>query len=201
METPDVSPYKEPSKAETNRKMLLVPLCAVPAGIWGYLFYVKEGSKGADWFSLHPLMMMTAFLTLSGTSILTKKMGGRDNTFMHGYLIFAASAAASFGSYVIWSNKEAYGRAHLTTNHGQVGALVLMSFVFYPFVAYAAYNPDTGFLRTNQQARKMHKLSGRFIVFGALVASAMGIWTMEKDRIKAGGLIVSLFALSPFFLL
>jgi hypothetical protein len=148
-----------------------------------------------------PLMMMTAFLTLSGASILTKKMGGAANTRMHGYLMFAASGAASFGAYVIWTNKEMYGKPHLTTPHGQFGALTSMSLICYPLFAWFMYNPDNGFLKTNQLARKFHKYSGRIVVAMGLITSAYGILSMEKDPYISTGLIASLAAFTPFLLL
>jgi Eukaryotic cytochrome b561 len=150
---------------------------------------------------IDPFMMMTSFLTFSGVSILTKKMGGAANTRMHGYLMFVAGGTAIFGGYVIWSNKEIYGKPHLTTPHGQFGALTLTGFATYPLIAWISYNPDNGYLKSNQLARKFHKYSGRLTVLMGLVTSAFGILSLEKDVYVAGGLIATLFAATPFLLL
>jgi hypothetical protein len=141
--------------------------------------------------------MMTAFLTLGGISILTKKIGGRENTFLHGYLLSAASIVATFGGYVIYTNKNMYKRAHLTTFHGKFGAILLASFLFAPIPTYILFNPDNGLLKTNKTARMVHKYAGRALLFLGLVCCATGIRTMEKDNLKAAGLIASLFAFTP----
>ena len=176
-------------------------------GVSSYCPWLSVGSK--EWtnniqhksISIDPFMMMTTFLTLSGVSILTKKMGGVDNTMAHGYLMFAASGTASFGAYAIWSQKEMYGKPHLTTPHGQFGALTLALFIFYPIAAYIAYNPINGLFKQNQFARKLHKLSGKIIVAFGLITSCFGITSMENDPLKAAALIGSLIFCSPFFLL
>jgi len=145
--------------------------------------------------------MLSAFLTLSGTSILTKKMGGAANTSLHGNLMFAASAAAGFGMYVIWTNKEMYGKPHLTTPHGQFGALTLLWFVVNPWIAGLLYNPDNGLLRQNQLARKFHKYSGKIGILFGLITCAYGIVTVEPDPIRSAILIGAMMITTPFILL
>lgn len=144
---------------------------------------------------------MSAFFTLAGASTLTKKIGGKNNTVLHGNLMGAAVAAASFGGYVIWSNKEMYKKAHLTTTHGQLGALSLAFFVAYLIPAYLCYNPDNGYLRTNPLARKAHKWGGRICIALGLITCALGITSMEKDATKSAILVGSLLATTPVFLL
>lgn len=146
-------------------------------------------------------MMTLSFLTFGGLSILTKKMGGKDNTNMHGYLMFAASVTASFGAYVIYDVKETYKKAHLTSSHGQWGAAVLSIFILYPVTAWVLYNPQNGWFSSNKLARKLHKYSGKAIILGGLISCCLGVFTMEKDSIKAWGLIGTMMAATPFFLL
>jgi len=144
--------------------------------------------------------MMTAFYSLAGASVLTKKIGGKENTELHGNLAFAAAMAAGFGGYVIWTNKDMYGKAHLTTDHGQFGALTLTLMLAYPIVSYILYNPESGFLRQHQLFRKVHKYTGKLILVFGLVTSAYGIMAMEQEPIQAAGLIGALLISTPVFL-
>lgn len=194
------SPYKKPSVAETRRKQLAVPLLGVPVAISSYFAWFSPKASGVTWFALHPLLMMIGFVTLGGLSILTKKIGGKANTEMHGNLMFLSSVFVGFASYVIYANKEAMGKAHLTTTHGQSGAMVLLMFLGYPIISYILYNPDSGVLRTNRTARAMHKYSGRITMLAALVVCCLGITKMEQDPVMAGGMIVSLLSCVPFLL-
>ena len=146
-------------------------------------------------------MMMTAFFSLGGSAVLTKKIGGRDNTMIHAYLMSAASLAAGFGGYVIWSNKEMYNKPHFTTDHGQFGALTAAWMVVYSLPTYILYNPDNGLLRQNAFFRTVHKYSGKLLIAMGLVTCAYGIVAMEKDGWKAGALIASLLLPAPVFLL
>lgn len=63
-----------------------------------YSGYYKTGGN-FNWFSLHPLSMMMAFVALSGNAIMIKKVGGYVNTRNHGYLMGAATVLGLFGWY------------------------------------------------------------------------------------------------------
>lgn len=52
---------------------------------------------------------------------LMKKLGGYTNTQIHGALSFASVAAMAAGYYVIWANKEAMNKPHITSNHSYAG--------------------------------------------------------------------------------
>lgn len=195
------TPYKAPSVAETRRNQLALPLLVIPPAISAYFAFLSPNAKGLTWFALHPLLMMVGFFTLGGLSTLTKKVGGKANTELHGTLMFLSSLVAGFATYVIYSQKEMMGKAHLTTPHAQFGALTLLLFLGYPVGAYVLYNPDSGLLRANLLARKLHKYSGRVILACGIVTCCFGITSMEKDPVMAGGMIASLLACTPFFLL
>lgn len=49
------------------------------------------------WFSWHPLAMLVAFVALAGNATLIKKIGGYENTKLHGYMMFGAVALGMFG--------------------------------------------------------------------------------------------------------
>ncbi len=45
-----------------------------------------------------------------------------------GYLMTAATVCAAFAYYVIYSNKEASNKKHLTTLHGKLGIAVMIGY-------------------------------------------------------------------------
>jgi hypothetical protein len=190
------------SPAETRRNQLALPLVLIPVVIVAYFSFGTVKSTGLSWFSLHPLMMMLSFLSLAGLGVLTKKMGGRENTETHGNLMFLSVCLAAFGAYVIWSHKNAkpYGNEHLTTPHGQFGALVLCVFLPFPIVGYTLLSPDTGLMKTNKYARMAHRYGGRVTLLMGLITCCFGIASMEKDPVKAGGLMLLLLSCTPFLL-
>jgi hypothetical protein len=150
---------------------------------------------------IDPFLMMNAFFTVAGTSALTKKIGGKENTFLHGYMMMGAAGLAAMGGYVIWSNKNMYNKPHLTSEHGQFGALTLVWMVSASLPSYILFTPENGTLRQNQLARKVHKIAGRLCIACGLITCAYGIMSLEKDVYKASALIISLLATTPAFLL
>lgn len=168
-----------------KQKVLAIPLVFLPLAFSTY-FATTKGSP--SWWHLHPLAMMFGYVTLAGNSIMMKKVGGLLRTQIHGYLMFAMSACSVFGAYVMWSNKEAAGKPHYTTTHSYIGGTALMLTAFYPVFAWILYNPTTGIKRTDKLFRTIHKWSGRFGVAVAFAAIASGIYSVEKDPLKQGGM-------------
>jgi hypothetical protein len=105
------------------------------------------------WFSWHPTSMIFAFIFLAGVSILTKKAGGYVNTKIHGVLMTVATVLGCFGWYVIYSNKELFGKPHLVTLHAKIGVIVLFTYIALACFSIPTLNPDWGFLRTNKTIR------------------------------------------------
>ena len=113
------------------------------------------------WFSFHPVAMLLGFVCLASNAIMIKKIGGYENTKMHGILFFTALACAFFGWYVIYSNKEMGGKHHLTTLHGKLGVGTLLGYLGVGIFGGVALHPDWGLLKTNQSLRALHKWAGR----------------------------------------
>ena len=105
------------------------------------------------WFSWHPVSMIFAFIFLAGFSILTKKAGGYTNTKIHGITMGVVVALGLFGWYVIYSNKELFGKPHLVSLHAKIGVVVLVGYLVLASFSFPALNPDWGFLRTNKIVR------------------------------------------------
>jgi hypothetical protein len=94
-----------------------------PIAAYGVLtcLYVYSIPGKYIWFSWHPLAMIVGMIVLAANAALIKKVGGYENTKIHGYMMSGAVALAAFGFYVIYSNKEMSSKAHFTTLHGKVG--------------------------------------------------------------------------------
>jgi hypothetical protein len=76
---------------------------------------------GWSWFSYHPTAMIIAYIAMAGNSALIKKIGGKTNTEIHGYMMTAAAALSAFGWYVIYTNKDMNGKPHNKTWHAWSG--------------------------------------------------------------------------------
>jgi hypothetical protein len=121
---------------------LFTPLLGMPLG-FGY-YFASTSKPAFQWFHWHPLMMMLAFVTFAGNGITIKKVGGLVNTRIHGNLMGAAWACAMFGGYVAWSTKDMYGKPHLTTPHGQCGAVVLGMLALLPAASFVVRRAASG---------------------------------------------------------
>jgi len=129
--------------------------------LYGLYFSYEAYRNKFNWFSYHPLATAIGFITLAGNATLIKKIGGLVNTRLHGFLMLSASAAGALGWYVIYRNKEIAKKPHLTSIHGKLGVAVLLIYFGIGIAGAVALNPDWGFLRTNQNFRKVHKIAGR----------------------------------------
>ena len=134
-----------------------------------------------SWFSWHPMSMLIGFVTLAGNATLIKKIGGYENTKLHGYLMSTALAIAFFGWYVIYSNKEMYGKAHLLSIHEKLGAFVMLGYTGLALFGGIALHPDWGVFKTNQLFRKIHKWGGRFFTAAAWICCVLGKQVIRVD--------------------
>ncbi len=63
---------------------------------WPLILYVTMAClyfyklKGSIWFTWHPICMLVAFVGMAGNAFLIKKIGGYDNTKLHGYMMIFA---------------------------------------------------------------------------------------------------------------
>mmetsp|Transcript_12481 Transcript_12481/g.18863 ORF Transcript_12481/g.18863 Transcript_12481/m.18863 type:complete len:202 (-) Transcript_12481:77-682(-) len=132
------------------------------------------------WFSWHPLSMIMSFVFIAGYSILTKKDGGYVNTKLHGYFMMAAVLLALFGWYVIYSNKEMYGKPHVVTLHAQIGVAVMLGYIGMTIFGLVALWPDGGIFKTNKTVRFLHKWFGRVLTGLSWVCCVYGFNTIES---------------------
>lgn len=126
------------------------------------------------WFSWHPLAMTVSFIVLAANAALIKRIGGYNNTKLHGYLMITATVLSLFGWYVIYTNKEMNKKQHLTTYHAQLGIVVILGYVGLGFAGAVALDPQWGILKTNKTFRTLHKFAGRFLTATAWLVCVLG---------------------------
>ena len=126
------------------------------------------------WFSWHPLTMIVSFVLLAANATLLKRIGGYNNTKLHGILMFCAIIIALFGWYVIYSNKEMSHKAHVTTLHAKLGVGVLLGYVGLGLFGTVALDPQWGQFKTNKTFRFAHKIAGRLMTAGAWIVCVLG---------------------------
>lgn len=119
------------------------------------------------WYSWHPFFMIVGFAPLATVAILYKKVGGYENTKLHGILMTLSTLAASFAFYVIYSNKNTYNKPHFTSTHGQSGLAIMISYWSLAMVGFLGLHPDFGFMRTNKTVRMVHKRFGQVVSVSA----------------------------------
>mmetsp|Transcript_32203 Transcript_32203/g.85911 ORF Transcript_32203/g.85911 Transcript_32203/m.85911 type:complete len:146 (+) Transcript_32203:341-778(+) len=145
--------------------------------------------------------MLVAYVAMAGNATLIKKIGGPVNTRIHGYLMSSAAAIALFGWYVIYTNKDMYGKPHNTTVHAWCGIICLVGYASIGPFAYFALSPDWGFLRTNQTVRAGHKYGGRVLTALAWVTCLLGWMTMQADPLQRALFGLPLLPLAYYCLL
>jgi hypothetical protein len=86
--------------------------------------------------------MTIAVLMLTVPSILIRQLKGRWPTKLHGFSMLMACMMFLFGWYVIHATKEAEKVDHLTSLHGQLGAILILTILFMSFTSFIALEPD-----------------------------------------------------------
>lgn len=151
------------SNVERNRALfasLKWPVIAYGLFAAGYTAYLPGK---IIWYSFHPFFMIIGFVPLLINAVLLKKIGGYDNTKLHGILLTVSTLCAGFAFYVIFSNKSTYNKPHFTTTHGQGGIAILIMYLALAIVGFIGLNPDWGVVRTNKQIRFIHKWLGKAV--------------------------------------
>lgn len=139
---------------------------------------------------------------MSGTAAVTKKLGGYTNTKLHGIMSFTATILSLSGIYVIYNNKEMSKKLHLTSNHGMMGAAVMVSCMGLGMAGSIFLHPDFGMDKTNQTIRMAHKWGARITLILAWTTAFLGLYQLiENDSMKLAAYAFPLVALVPFVLM
>ena len=83
---------------------------------------------------------------------------------------------------MIWTGKEAKGKPHLTSNHGKLGAIVMVGNLGLAVFGMIGLNPDFGIFRTNKLVRFVHKYSGKAIIAASWVTCVLGFIPMSNGN-------------------
>jgi hypothetical protein len=173
------------TKKTQVRALMIVPLLLLTLFVsFSYLKSPFKFWENWTWFNYHPLFMAIAVVPVSSLAVLTKKIGGYDNTKSHGNLLLLSFIASSFGLYVIWSNKELLNKPHFKTTHGKLGLLVMISYFSLMIFGVAALHPDLKlpqFERFNATLRIIHRWSGRVVMALAWLCVFTGYSTKVSE--------------------
>lgn len=159
-------------------------MVAWPLALYGIAAGLYAGMPGGNWswFSYHPFSMMVSMFSLSASAAIVKKRGGYENTKLHGTLMLVATLLAGFGWYVIYSNKEILGKAHLTSWHAWIGLACLVAYIKLFLVGLAGLHPDFGIKKTNKSLRFAHKWGGRAATGLAWISAIVGFNNMHSNQ-------------------
>mmetsp|Transcript_16076 Transcript_16076/g.26245 ORF Transcript_16076/g.26245 Transcript_16076/m.26245 type:complete len:193 (+) Transcript_16076:138-716(+) len=175
----------------------LVRLPAMAFGVGGGLYCaLKSGSW--SWFSWHPLCMMLALFPCVINAVMVKKIGGLENTRVHGTLMTLASGLMLFGFYVIHSNKELMGKEHYTTYHGKLGVFLVICFFSGGIVGFATLSPDYGKMKTDKNVRLFHKYWNRLLILLGWLACVSGFTTVYPDPLQGALFLVPIIFFSYY---
>jgi hypothetical protein len=111
------------------------------------------------WFWYHPAAMLLAYVGFMGNAVLIRKLMGKQATLYHGWIMGLAASVAVLGWYVIYSNKNAEGKAHITTWHGLFGVITLVVTIMMSVCSYSLLDPYMGKLKQNFTVRCLLILS------------------------------------------
>lgn len=171
------------SKVEQNRanlKNLKWPLIIYGIIVTAYLAYLPK-KWPLIWFSWHPILSTLAFVPFATHAVLLKKVGGYENTKMHGIIMSISTILAGFAFYVIYTNKNQQKKKHFTSTHGQGGLATLILYAALDVVGFLALHPDFGFLKTNQTIRFAHKWAGKAVIVMAWLSCIFGFAKIQPD--------------------
>eukprot|EP01083_Nonionella_stella_P133025 404465_1 len=167
----------------------------------GYNAAVQPAGAGWRFFSYHPFLMVFGFVGMMGSSALTKKLGGYANTKLHGILASSGLVMAFAGLYVIYRNKEAMGKEHLTTTHSIAGIITMTGASMAALAGALFLHPDFGLDKTNQSIRFGHKWFGRSMIASAFVTCFLGLSQMTSNKLILAFFAIPLCILVPITLI
>mmetsp|Transcript_15967 Transcript_15967/g.18928 ORF Transcript_15967/g.18928 Transcript_15967/m.18928 type:complete len:222 (+) Transcript_15967:168-833(+) len=184
-------------KAQRNLKVV-TPLVVIYTLAASY--YTGTLSGKWIWFSWHPLGMMAAVIAIGLPSVLLKKIGGLENIRMHANLMFLGACSMSAAFYVIYSNKDMFGKEHFLTTHSWLGCVVSIGWVSTSIVNFGLLHPDYASLSTrrNLTLRSGHKMAGRAAFFLAWATCFTGFQTLQADPMYQAVFALPLVAFSVF---
>jgi len=173
-------------------------LVMIPALLTIYRTYFANG--GPTWFSFHPMMMMTAVVTMLG-AMLCQFIGGESNMVRVGSLSFASVFSMFLGLYVVWTAKEMYAKTHFISMHSHFGGMAIDGIIVYALAAFAVYNPVKGTTRLSPTWQRRLITWGKCTATLGLTSMLIGIIEVERSWIMLFLWVSSLSLMLPFLIL
>jgi hypothetical protein len=183
----------------THYKILIASFALF--GIGGAYFAAIQPRGEWRSFSWHPFLMVLGLVGLSGASAVTKKLGGYQNTKLHGYLAWLGNLSALGGLYSIFQHKNQLGYNHFSSTHSIAGLIVIISCIGLGLVGGVVLHPDFGIDKTNKTIRWAHKFFARAVLMMAWFAAFTGLSQLTSDWTTRLVFAVPLLLLVPFTLL
>ena len=144
--------------------------------------------------------MTVGYIGCMGMAAVTKKLGGYQNTILHGMMASAGFFLVLGGFYAIYHNKNLYERPHFTSLHGKSGLALIVLTAPAMLAGGIFLHPDWGIDKTNQDIRKIHKFFSRVIMASAWGVAFYGMYGMTKDPVELFLFGGPLLILAPFTL-
>jgi Eukaryotic cytochrome b561 len=116
-------------------------------------------------------------------------------------LLWLAIVVSFCGLYVIYTNKENFGKQHLQSNHAYAGLFVMVNFIGLGFVGGLVLHPDFGFDKSNTTIRLAHKMAGRIVLIMAWMNAFVGLYQMNAPPTTLLMYGIPLVLLMPFSLM
>lgn len=157
-------------------------------------------TTGWSWFSYHPMSMIVAATTLPPLGAIIKKIGGLENTKLHGNILFMAFLFMAFGYYVIYSNKEMMGKDHLVSTHAQFGLAVFIGFILATLSGFFGLHPTYGNFKRNKNLRFLHKWASRVVILLSWYVCFTGYQKIESNEYYHYAFVGFALLLSPLII-
>jgi len=178
---------------QAELKLWRLPIAFYAIAVAFYSGFVIPG--GVKLFTGHPFSMAIGAIALPSVAALTKKVGGLQNTKLHGYMMWASSAAMLLGFYFIYTNKDLHKKQHFTSYHSWAGLIVVAMFSVTTIGSTVALHPEFGLFRTQKEYRALHKLFGRNMVVLAIAVCCSGVANMEENIFTSAALLAPIIAI------
>jgi Eukaryotic cytochrome b561 len=196
---------KKEEAFKSGRLFLIAMAPVLVAVSWSVISPIITVLHGS-WFLWHPVAMTVAVLILSVPSILIRQMKGRWPTKLHGFSMLLACVFFLFGWYVIHTTKASEKRAHFTSLHGQLGAVLIFSILFMSFTSFIALEPDYKVYVPKPMIsyfKMSHKWGGRLLILlmlGVFYSGAEKLLdSSSHNPLLLSLLVVALVSLRPIF--
>lgn len=177
--------------------------------IFGGALFLYDGPDSSIWFFWHPICALISMLPCMSIGIYAQqhnvklrekqgKGGEYVSHLWHNLLMMAGVALIGFAIYVIYSNKNIFGKPHFRSWHGQMGlacvsgylTVILTSLgVLWEYPRKMGWKPYLAVLRTVglniKTLATMHRYIGKALFLLACVTTMLGWQTTHAPHLES----------------